>query len=95
MRYSEEERELVISEWKASGLSRTAFARANRLNPQTLQNWTRERERPLVEIPASTAAVALASPEIIVEKGAIRVRLPGELGAKLLPVALRVLGEAS
>lgn len=42
-RYSAEEKQQLIEEWKQSRLSRQAFCRQNNLNYYTLINWTSKK----------------------------------------------------
>jgi transposase-like protein len=98
-RYSSEEKELVVSEWKASGLSRTAYAKANGLNLTTLRNWTKEGAEgscALVEIPEEISREAESGPVsmIVVERREIRITLPCSCGEKLLTAAIKALEAA-
>ncbi|WP_169312629.1 hypothetical protein [Leadbettera azotonutricia] len=38
-RYSEDERAMWVEDWKESGMSPAAYAKANELNSQSLRNW--------------------------------------------------------
>jgi hypothetical protein len=96
MRYTIEEKELVISEWKASGLSRTAFAKANRIGLQTLLNWTSpDKDEAAVEIPLERAYEAEGNEYVIIEKRGMVIRVPAEAGDKLLPIVIKAMGALS
>lgn len=42
-RYSAEEKQQIIGQWKRSGLSRQAFCRQEQLSYYTLLNWTKKK----------------------------------------------------
>lgn len=53
-RRSDEEKRELLAEWRASGLSRAAFARQQGVSPSSLYRWRRALERPaFVEVVAA------------------------------------------
>ena len=41
MKYQEAEKQMWLEDWRTSGQSAWAYAKANGLNPQTFINWTK------------------------------------------------------
>jgi hypothetical protein len=80
-RRSASEWEALVQEWRASGLSRRAFAAWRRVHPQTLSWWAwrlgggnRVAVRPaFVEVVVSEPPSA---PALVVEVGQVRVHVP-------------------
>jgi hypothetical protein len=89
MRFREEEKEMWLEEWSRSGKSAWAYAKENGLNPQTFVKWTKPvmGEQPsFVEVSARMPAAATMMPEILIEKGDVKIHIPlmasrGELRA--------------
>jgi hypothetical protein len=104
-RYSEEERAMWLEDWKASGKSLGAYARANGLNPQSLRNWEKAGAAPasqdaqnFIEVKARPAgAMPLPEeipcmPEILIEKGAVRIHIPISINGNELRAVIEGLG---
>ena len=69
MKYSEEEKAMWLEDWRQSGKSAWAYAKANGMSPQTFAKWTKtgEKEKPcFVELPAPVTAGRHSEPEILI-----------------------------
>jgi hypothetical protein len=77
-RYSEEEKAMWVEDWKGSGQRLNIYAKANGLNPQTLRNWAAESvpAGDFVEILPAVQEKLSFMPEILIEKGDIRIHIP-------------------
>lgn len=84
-RRSAAEWQVLVSGWRASRMSRRAFAAAHGVDPQTLSWWAwrlgsssaprRVRSPAFVEVVVAEAADR-PGPDFVVEIGVIRVRVP-------------------
>ena len=76
--YTETERKEHIENWKTGGLSKASYAKAAGIHPTTFYNWLRfktGKTKPgFIEIKNRCPSVSTG--EIIIEKGAITIRLP-------------------
>ena len=96
MRYSEEEKAMWLEDWKRSGKSVNAYARENGLVPWTFNKWTKEEREPqsgFVEIPAPVMPAPHA-PEIVIEKGGVKIRIPLAASGGTLRAVMEGLGVA-
>jgi transposase-like protein len=95
-RYSAEEKEMWLEDWRQSGASSSAYAKANGLNPQTLSNWAKGREKPeqqnFIEIRAVPEAAPGNTPEILIEKGEVKIHIPLAINRADLRTVLEGLG---
>jgi hypothetical protein len=83
-KFSEDEKNMWLSDWQESGQSAWAYAQANGLNPQTFKNWTRPKpatQTGLVEIPAAIIQERHSTDEILIEKGDVRIHIPLSIGS--------------
>jgi len=89
MHYSEEEKTMWLDDWRQSGKKAWTYAKANGICPQTFIRWTKvmpEARSELIEIPRSImAATKQQEPELLIEKGDVKIHIPlewvrGELG---------------
>ena len=81
--------------WRHSGKSAWAYAKTNGLNPQTFVNWTKvkkESEPCFVEIPQQIPAPIMQLPEILIEKGDVKIHIPLNLGRSELRAVMEGLG---
>jgi len=81
MHYSKEEKTKWLDNWRQSGKSAWAYAKENGLSPQTFLKWTKTglgKKSELVEIPKSIMAVSRLEPEIVIEKGDVKIHIPFE-----------------
>jgi transposase-like protein len=94
-RFSAEEKAQWVEDFKKSGLSAGAYAKANGLNEQTLRNWDKGRRADpgagFVEIRPKLLAPKGPGNEIIIEKGSMKIRLPMSMDAEGLTQLLCVL----
>jgi transposase-like protein len=93
-RCSEEEKEMWVEDWRGSGKSLNAYARANGLNVQTLKKWTAGPEKApgFVEISSEVAEKPPFTTEILIEKGDIKIHLPLAIKGNDLRTVLESLG---
>jgi len=93
-RYSEEEKGMWVEDWRESGKSVWAYAKENGLNGQTFRNWTAGAEESpgFVEISPVGRERAAVAPEILIEKGDIKIHLPIEIKGNGLRAVLESLG---
>jgi len=95
MKMSEEEKAMWLEDWRQSGKSAWAYAKANGLSPQTFSRWTKTgtEEKPcFVEVPAPACADRAAmpgvqrEPEVLIEKGEVKIHIPLISGRELRAV---------
>jgi hypothetical protein len=93
-RCSEEEKEMWVEDWRGSGKSLNAYARANGLNAQTLKNWAAGPEKApgFVEISSVVPERSPFVPEILIEKGDIKIHLPLVIKGNDLRTVIESLG---
>jgi transposase-like protein len=96
-RYSEEEKAMWIEDWKASGMSATMYARENELNPQSLRNWAsgqieKAGQQNFVEIIPTIQRNINSIPEILIEKGDVRIHIPIVISQSDLRTVIQSLG---
>jgi len=81
MHYSKEEKAMWLEDWERSGKSAWSYAKENGLNPQTFTKWTKaetEAKPYLIEVPAPVIRQTLLMPEILIEKGDMKIHIPLE-----------------
>jgi transposase-like protein len=92
-KYSEEEKEMWVEDWKQSGVSIWAYAKTNGLIGTTLQNWVKKPEKQsFVEIKPSNLEAMQYFQEILIEKKDIRIHLPVSIKANELRAVIEGLG---
>jgi hypothetical protein len=93
-RYSAEEKGMWVEDWKASGKSLWVYAKENGLNGQTFRNWTTgpEKASGFVEISPVAQEEPLFEPEILIEKGDIKIHLPLVIKGNELRAVMQSLG---
>jgi transposase-like protein len=97
MKHSEEEKAMWLEDWRQSGKSMWAYAKANGLNPQTFAKWVKtgsEEETCFVELPAPVTAGRQSEPEILIEKGEVKIHIPLISGSRELRSVIEWLGRA-
>ena len=97
MQYSEEEKEMWLEDWRQSGKPARAYAKANGLNQQTFERWTKTgtEEKPcFVEVEAPVTAGRQSEPEILIEKGEVKIHIPLISGSRELRSVIEWLGRA-
>jgi transposase-like protein len=93
-KYSDEEKEMWVEDWKGSGKSLWAYAKASGLNPQTFRKWTEGREKAagFVELSAFRQEKPELVPEILIEKGDIKIHIPVAINRNDLRAVIQSLG---
>jgi hypothetical protein len=94
MRFSKEEKALWLEDWEQSGKSAWTYAKGNGLNPQTFVRWTKTETEPkprFVEVQAELVASVRHTPEILIEKGAVKIHIPVDVGSGELRTVLEGL----
>jgi hypothetical protein len=93
-RCSEEEKEMWVEDWRGSGKSLSIYAKANGLNVQTLRNWAAEPVTAVdfVEILPPVQEKRTRIPEILIEKGEIKIHLPLDINRNDLKTVIQSLG---
>jgi len=97
MNYSEEEKKMWLEDWRLSGKSAWAYAKENGLNWQTFRNWIRsntEIKQCFVEVPAQVIQRSQPVPEILIEKGDVKIHIPLVIGCGELRSVMEGLGAA-
>ena len=98
MHYSKEEKARALEGWRRSGKSISAYVRENGLVRWTFTKWLkaeRETEPCFVEVPAVAVQPAQQAPEILIEKGDIKIHIPLAIGGGGLRAVIESLGAAS
>jgi transposase-like protein len=95
-RCTKEEKAMWLEDWKQSGTSFRAYAKANGLNPQTFNNWVKEAGKPeqqgVIEISPVTNESPRYVPEILIEKGNIKIHIPIVINRNDLRAVIESLG---
>jgi transposase-like protein len=94
MRYSEEEKAKWLKKWKRSGKSIIAFTRENNLVRWTFTKWlkaARSSKSCFVEV-SRQAMTLQQTPEILVEKGDVKIHIPITIGSGELLAVMEGLG---
>jgi len=97
MHYSEEEKAMWLDDWRQSGKGAWAYAQGSGICPQTFVRWTKagsKAKNELVEIPKSIMTVARQEPEILIEKGVVKIHIPLEPVRRELRAVIEVLGQS-
>jgi len=97
MKFSEEEKAMWLEDWRQSGKSAWAYANANGLSPQTFVKWTKtgtEAKPCFVEVPVQAIPRAQCEPEILIEKGEVKIHIPLISGNRELRAVIEWLGRA-
>jgi len=95
MPYSKEERAMWLDDWKQSGKSAWAYAKANGLNTQTFVRWTRSKtENQTCFVEVQTQIPLPLHQEILIEKGDVKIHIPLALGRNELRAVMEGLGAA-
>jgi hypothetical protein len=93
-KYSEEEKAMWLEDWGTSGKSLSAYAKANGLNPQSLRNWEKAaavgQNFVAVKVPVPDSMRYM--PEILIEKGEVRIHIPVAIKANELRAVIEGLG---
>ena len=97
MTFSKEEKARLLEGWKQSGKSISAFVRENGLVRWTFAKWLKAEKdsKPcFVEIPAAAMKPPPQAPEILIEKGDVKIHIPLAIGSSGLRAVMEGLGAA-
>ena len=102
MRFTEEEKAMWIEDWRQCGKSAWAYAKENGLHPQTFVRWTKRAtagkpgfvEIPVPAIAPAADAQAAHTPEVLIEKGDVKIHIPLNIGNGGLRAVIESLGAA-
>jgi transposase-like protein len=95
MKFSEEEKAMWLDDWRQSGKSSWTYAKENGLNPQTFTKWTKsgtEAKSCFVEVPTQIVRPTLDMPEILIEKGEVKIHIPLMINRSELRTIMEGLG---
>jgi len=101
MIYSEEEKGMWLEDWRQSGKSAWSYAKENKLNPQTFAKWTKaeksgkaleKTKQCFVEVPMQAIMPVKNIPEILIEKGDVKIHIPLSTGCSELRAVMEGLG---
>jgi hypothetical protein len=79
MHFSKEEKVLWLEDWRQSGKSAWTYAKENGLNPQTFIKWSKgetEAKTCFVQVQAQVSPTVSDIPEILIEKGDVKIHIP-------------------
>ena len=79
MYYSKDEKAKWLEDWKQSGKKAWTYAKENGLAPQTFLKWTKAEaatQPRFVEVPVQTIRPSRQTPEILIEKGDVKIHIP-------------------
>ena len=96
MRFTKEEKLKHLENWRQSNKSAWAYAKENSINPQTFVNWTKRKkqiEACFVEVPVRIKQQSYI-PEILIEKGDVKIHVPLSIGSVGLRTVMEGLGVA-
>jgi transposase-like protein len=98
-KYSAEEREMWVEDWRQSGASIWAYAKANGLSPMTLKNWAQRSEGApetpaprFVEVRPPASEQHERTAEILIEKGDVKIHIPLAINRGELRAVIEGLG---
>jgi hypothetical protein len=93
-RYSEEEKRMWVEDWKESGTSLFAYAKTNGLNLTTITKWSKEAEggQEFVEVKPGLPVPMGFIPEILIERGDIKIHIPVAINRRDLRTVIQSLG---
>jgi len=95
MKFTEEEKAMWVDDWKQSGKSAWAYAKENNLNPQSFVKWTKSETKnkdSFVEVPSHFVQTQMPMPEILIEKGELKIHIPLSFGRSELWAIMERLG---
>jgi len=97
MRYSREERTMFLEDWKQSDKSAWSYAKENKLGWKTFKSWTEEEKEikpSFVEVPTQIIPPPLQKPEILIEKGDVKIHIPLAISSIELRSLIEVVGNS-
>ena len=97
MRYSTEEKAMILEEWKRSGKSICSYVKEKGLVRWTFTKWLKAERtagQGFVEVPAKALQGPTHLPEILIEKGDVKIHIPLGLHRDELCGVMEGLGAA-
>jgi hypothetical protein len=97
MRFSKEEKAMWLADWRLSGKSAWAYAKANGIFPQTFINWTKikaEVKSDFVEVPAKIIQPVQAVQQMVIEKDDMKIHIPVSVGFNELRTVFAALRDS-
>ena len=99
-KYSKEEKEKHLKQWRSSGLSGQEYCRRNNIRPTTLYSWTKKERQDkakkniqgLVKIPLVNTKQENKDQKIVVEYQGLKIQMPASAGADYLIAILQNIG---
>lgn len=95
MKFSKEEKEKRLTDWRQSGKSAWAYAKGNGINPQTFIKWTKPQTKKttdFVEVPVHVIRPDENTNKILIEKGEMKIHVPLTVGQEDLRKIISALG---
>ena len=95
MRFSKEEKDMWLEDWRQSGKNAYRYAKENGFIPWTFIRWTKEESEAnqgFVEVPAQNMLLPEKITEIFIEKGELKIHVPVGLGCKELRSVMEGIG---
>ena len=95
MRFNEKEKTMWLEDWRQSGKSAWAYAKENGLVPQTFVKWTKTQTKQcFVEVPMQAIQSPTLAPEILIERGDVKIHIPLCLNRNDMRTVMEALGAA-
>ena len=97
MNYSREERAKLLESWRRSGKSISAYVKEKGLVRWRFTKWLkaeRDLKSSFVEVPAAAMKTMQQVPQILIEKGDVRIQIPLGTGCGELRTVMEWLGGA-
>jgi transposase-like protein len=97
MNYSRKEKARLLEGWRQSRKSISAYVREQGLVRWTFTKWVkaeRDMKSRLTEVPAQVIRTTVHIPEILVEKGDVKIHIPLGMGVNEMREVMEGLGAA-
>jgi transposase-like protein len=97
MNYSREEKAKLLEGWRRSGKSISAYVKEKGLVRWTFTKWLkaeRDAKSGFVEVPAAVLKPTEQAPQILIEKGDVKIHIPLGTGCGELRAVMEWLGAA-
>jgi transposase-like protein len=97
MNYSREEKAKLLEGWRESGKSISAYVKEKGIVRWTFTKWLkaeREGKSGFVEVSAAALELIAQEPEILIEKGDVKIHIPLGSGSGELRAVMEGLGVA-
>jgi len=97
MNYNAKEKAKLLEGWRRSGKSISAYVKEKGLVRWTFTKWLkaeRDSKSGFVEVPAAAMKTITPVPQILIEKGDVKIHIPPGTGGGELRAVMEWLGEA-